>query len=442
MDKREEFKAELNALWTALKKLAASLMWRTANAAATSAAVTAACAERLPERTTEQIEVTPLLQAPASQVNGSLLRLEEPDAVVYPQVCQEQCAAGETNRDRVNGPTVQEPVLGQGIPELQVVEQKLEQTVEAMEVNPLERVQRRAVEQSASLFERLEEFDKRLEMSDARRSENNELIKEIGGGAWSVVTRLVVWLMGWCCVVMRMFTKSPWTNCWHEERWWSSALVSRILVGNWLCGLVVWRHGQCDEIHFGRRPWTRPRQRFRHAQEMWQATPSKIPWTDSFGPALYSMKLTAILSIVFWSALLCIEFLGRSIWMWLTRVVSSPWLVLVKSNQALTLNFMVRLILWVSRSMMRLRIHAPPVIWSSPKKNKEGFTQKKEAEATRQKRHEKSKGAQKDNFWRQEGSKDKWDQWQKRWMTKRDKEKMGSRNKRWTKGRWRKKGNP
>ena len=71
-------------------------------------------------------------------------------------------------------------MIVQGISELQVVEQKLEQTVEAMEVNLLERVQRRAVEQSVSLFERLEEFDKRLEMSEARRAENNELIKEIG----------------------------------------------------------------------------------------------------------------------------------------------------------------------------------------------------------------------------------------------------------------------
>ena len=175
-----EIKAELNALWTALKKLAASLMWRTANAAATSAAITAACAERLPERTTEQIEVIPLLQVPASQVTGSLLRLNESDAVVYPQVCQEQYAAGETNRNRVDCPTVQEPVLGQGIPELQVVEQKQKQTVEAIKVNPLERVQRRAVEQSVSLFERLEEFDKRLEMSLARRAENDEMIKEIG----------------------------------------------------------------------------------------------------------------------------------------------------------------------------------------------------------------------------------------------------------------------
>ena len=79
-----EITAELNAFWTALKKLAASLMWRTANAAATSAAITAACTERLPERTTEQIEVIPLLQAPASQVTGSLLRLDESDAVVHP----------------------------------------------------------------------------------------------------------------------------------------------------------------------------------------------------------------------------------------------------------------------------------------------------------------------------------------------------------------------
>ena len=77
-------------------------------------------------------------------------------------------------------PTVQEQMIVQGIPELQDVEQKLEQTVEAMQVKLLERVQRRAVEQSKRLFERLEEFHKRLEMSEARRAENNELIKEIG----------------------------------------------------------------------------------------------------------------------------------------------------------------------------------------------------------------------------------------------------------------------
>ena len=76
-------------------------------------------------------------------------------------------------------PTVQEQVIVQGIPELQVVEQKLEQTVEAMQVKLLERVQRRAVEQSKRLFERLEEFHKRLEMSEARRAGNNDVIKEI-----------------------------------------------------------------------------------------------------------------------------------------------------------------------------------------------------------------------------------------------------------------------
>ena len=80
----------------------------------------------------------------------------------------------------VSVPTVQEQVIVQGIPVLQVVEQKLEQTVEAMQVKLLERVQQRAVEQSKRLFERLEEFHKRLEMSEARRAENNELIKEIG----------------------------------------------------------------------------------------------------------------------------------------------------------------------------------------------------------------------------------------------------------------------
>ena len=58
---------------------------------------------------------------------------------------------GKRIGNRVDAPTVQEPVLGQGIPELQIVEQKQEQTVEAIKVNPLERVQRRAVEQSCEL---------------------------------------------------------------------------------------------------------------------------------------------------------------------------------------------------------------------------------------------------------------------------------------------------
>ena len=52
----ENFKAELNALWTALRKLAASLMWRTgsslgANAAATVAATSTVPAPRSPSGT-------------------------------------------------------------------------------------------------------------------------------------------------------------------------------------------------------------------------------------------------------------------------------------------------------------------------------------------------------------------------------------------------------
>ena len=80
----------------------------------------------------------------------------------------------------VSVPTVQEQVIVQGIPELQVVEQKLEQAVEAMQVKLLERVQQRVDEQSKRIFERLEESHKRLEISEARRAENDELIKEIG----------------------------------------------------------------------------------------------------------------------------------------------------------------------------------------------------------------------------------------------------------------------
>ena len=68
----------------------------------------------------------------------------------------------------------------QGIPELQVVEQLLEQAVEASQVRLLERVQQRVDAQSKRLFERLEEFHKRLEMSEARRTENDKFFREIG----------------------------------------------------------------------------------------------------------------------------------------------------------------------------------------------------------------------------------------------------------------------
>ena len=84
----------------------------------------------------------------------------------------------------VSVPTVQEQVIVQGIPELQVVEQILEQAVEAMQVRLLKRLQQRSAEQSERLFRRLEEihkeFQKRLDMSEARRAENDVLIKEIG----------------------------------------------------------------------------------------------------------------------------------------------------------------------------------------------------------------------------------------------------------------------
>merc|ERR1712136_633084 len=92
---------------------------------------------------------------------------------IVESVPQERDQRTDEQNARVSVPTVQEQMIVQGIPELQVVEQKLEQTVEAMEVKLLERVQRRAVKQSERLFER-------LEMSEARRAENNELIKEIG----------------------------------------------------------------------------------------------------------------------------------------------------------------------------------------------------------------------------------------------------------------------
>ena len=130
----------------------------------------------------------PDLRVPAPQVQEQMNVQEIPGTQVVKRIQKQIVETVPQERDqrtdeqdvRVSVPTVQEQMTVQGIPELQVVEQKLEQTVEAMEVKLLERVQRRAVEQSVRLFELLEEFDKRLEKSEARRAENNELIKEIG----------------------------------------------------------------------------------------------------------------------------------------------------------------------------------------------------------------------------------------------------------------------
>ena len=84
---------------------------------------------------------------------------------------------GETTQNIVDVPTVQEQVIVQGISEVQVVERIQEQIVEFI---PLERVYQRTVEQSVSLLEFLDEIGKRLDMSLARRLENEEMIKEIG----------------------------------------------------------------------------------------------------------------------------------------------------------------------------------------------------------------------------------------------------------------------
>ena len=104
-------------------------------------------------------------------------RWDELDAAVCHRVRQEQFAAGKTTQNIVDVPTVQEQVIVQGIPKVQVVERIQEQIVQSI---LLERVQQRTVELSVSLFERLDEIGKRLDMSLARRLENAQMIKEIG----------------------------------------------------------------------------------------------------------------------------------------------------------------------------------------------------------------------------------------------------------------------
>ena len=78
----------------------------------------------------EQIEDIPVPQASASQVKVRL----------------EQTAAGETTRNIVVNPTVQEQVIVQKISELQFMEPIQEHIVETIQEVPQERVQQRTVE--------------------------------------------------------------------------------------------------------------------------------------------------------------------------------------------------------------------------------------------------------------------------------------------------------
>ena len=69
------------------------------------------------------------VEGSASQVSGSLPRLDESAAPVYHHVRQEQIAAGETTQNIVEFPTVQVQVIVPEIPGAQVVERIQEQIV-------------------------------------------------------------------------------------------------------------------------------------------------------------------------------------------------------------------------------------------------------------------------------------------------------------------------
>ena len=69
---------------------------------------------------------------------------------MVPQECiqhQEQLVVGETSQNIVDIPTVQDPVIIQDVPEVQVVERIQEQAVDPIKVVPEERVQQHIVEQ-------------------------------------------------------------------------------------------------------------------------------------------------------------------------------------------------------------------------------------------------------------------------------------------------------
>ena len=91
-------------------------------------------------------------------------------------------------------------------------------------------------------------------------------------------TRISNDVVAYCCAP----TADSRIRCWEvqfvykvflNEMLARGALVilSLFVAGFWsevdCAGLLSGAMGKCEEIHFGRRPWTRPRQGFRHAQE-------------------------------------------------------------------------------------------------------------------------------------------------------------------------------
>ena len=146
--------------------------------------------------------------------------------------------------------------------------------------------------------------------------------------------RLVDWLMGASGLpVMLSLIARPRllithtvlsTKVFLNEMLARGALVilSLFVAGFWsevdCAGLLSGAMGQCEEIHFCRRPWTRPRQGFRHAQENCDRR-HRRRFLERTHLALLCKVWSSLRSSAsrLGQPLLCIEFQGRSILMWL-----------------------------------------------------------------------------------------------------------------------------
>ena len=156
-------------------------------------------------------------------------------------------------------------------------------------------------------------------------------------------------------------------------------ILSLFVAGFWsevdCAGLLSGAMGQCEEIHFSRRPWTRPRQGFRHAQENCDRRHRRR--------SLERTHLALLCKV--WSSLrssasclgqplLRIESQRGPFWMWFARVVSF-----------LSVFGLLRLILVnqvIDSVSLKLDRYDHPVIWSCPKNMThwiEHFLQKKDS---------------------------------------------------------------
>ena len=276
-----------------------------------------------------QIQEQVIVQGiPGAQV---VERIQEQIAETIAEVPQERAQQPPVEQIvRVPVPTVQEQMIVQEIPRAQVVKRI---RVNIVETIPQERVQQRTVEQIVPVpFTTVQKQMCVPVKSGAQVMERipEHIVESLDRGAWSVATRLVdgsirtsgflmmlsliaaprllIHVYGSAICLQSLLERNVGTRSLGDPQ--PSQDSGRKLIVR-VCCLAPWDNAK-KYISAGDLEPDQDK-KFRHAQENCDRTPSEIPWTDTFGPALWSMKLTAIFSIVFGSAIVAHRIPTRSI---------------------------------------------------------------------------------------------------------------------------------